>query len=100
VSEFGFETVTAEEFAAGGGGGASKGAYKALLEAFVGTGERYARIPTAADSGGPYAGKKAASISTSLKGAIATKGAPDGFENIKVSSRGGVVFLENTAVGA
>jgi hypothetical protein len=93
-----FETLTQEEWVEqGAGGGAAKGAYRALLEEFVGSGARYARINTDPKSGGPYAGKKAASISTSLKGAQNAKDAPGSFEAIKVSSRGGIVYLENTA---
>lgn len=96
-----FETITPEEFTAAGGAGARKGQYRQLLEDFVATESRYGRVSTKEDSAAVWArGKKASSISTSLKGARDAKEAPAGFAAIKVSSRDGIVYLENTAVEA
>lgn len=101
-----FETLTAEEWAEEAASTAGKGQYREILTQFVDSGQRYARISTA--PGQPMAGKKAQSISTSLKTARDAKTAPAAFASVKISSKGGnkeggapgVVYLENTAVEA
>lgn len=106
MSEALFETLTADEFAAeGGSGSAERGIYTQVLEQFVASGEQYAKLPM---DRGPFKGKKAASVSTSLKGARDGKNADEKFGTVKISSRGGnaekgipgAVYLENSAVGA
>jgi len=96
-----FEAVTQEEWtAAGAGRQAEKGLYLQLLEDVAEAGVRYARIPTAPDSGGRFAGAKASSITTALKTARGSDKAPASVKQIQVSSKGGVIFLENEAVEA
>lgn len=91
-----FETMTQEEWVESGAGqSAQKGEYASILADFLGTGQRFARISTAADGGGRFAGKKASSVSTALKQARDAKNAPDGTDAIKVSSKDGIVYLEN-----
>jgi len=82
----------------GAGQSAQKGEYAQILTDFLATGRRYANISTAADGNGRFAGKSASSISTALKGARDSKNAPEGADSIKVTSKSGVVFLENTSV--
>lgn len=81
--------------AAGGGAQAEKGLYVQLLEAFIGTGERYAEISV---TNGHFAGKKTQSVATAIKQARDGKSAPEGASAVKVNSKGDCVFLENTAV--
>jgi hypothetical protein len=96
-----FEAVTPEEWVeAGAGRQAEKGLYLQLLEAVAEGGQRYNRIPTAPDSGGRFAGAKASSITTALKTARGSDKAPASVKQIQVSSKGGVIFLENEAVEA
>lgn len=100
------ETLTADEWVESGGGGALRhGIYSQVLEYVRDSGIRYHRIPM---DRGPFAGKKASSVSTALKQARDGKNAPKGVDKIDISSQGvnekkgtkGVVFLENTAVPA
>jgi hypothetical protein len=104
MSEMLFETLSKEEYLEqGGAGSAERGLYARVLAAFADSGERYAAIPT---DRGPFEGKVASSISTALKTARGSKSAPDAWEHIKITSKGGnkekgiagVVFLENAAV--
>lgn len=97
-----FEVMTREEWVeSGAGSGARQGEYSTILGQFVESGERFARINTDPQGSGRFAGKKASSISTSLKGARDGKNPPAGVgENIVITSKNGVVYLENTAVEA
>jgi hypothetical protein len=91
-----FQTVERDAWrAAGGGAQAEKGLYVQLLTDFIETGERYGVIPT---ENGHFAGKKPASITTALKQARSNEKAPAGAKEVNVNSKGGVIFLENTAV--
>jgi len=100
------ETLTADEWQESGGAGTLRhGIYTQVLEYVVNSGVRYHRIPM---DRGPFAGKKASSVSTALKQARDGKSAPKGVNenSIKISSQGanekrgtkGVVFIENTNV--
>lgn len=103
-----FETLTREEWVEqGAGSSARKGEYGTILVDFAGSGQRYARINTAADGNGRFAGKKASAVATALKQARDGKNAPAEVETIQISSKSekgadgiGVVFLENTSVDA
>jgi hypothetical protein len=97
-----FEPLSAEEWQESGAGAtAEKGEYGRILVAFVESGQRYAKISTAADAGGRFAGRKASSIGTALKNARDSKTAPDGVgENIRITSKDGAVYLENEDVAA
>lgn len=96
-----FETMSREEWVESGAGqSAQKGEYAQILTDFLGTGEQYARINTAAEGNGRFAGKQASSVSTALKNARDSKNAPEGADAIKISSKNGIVFLENTTVSA
>lgn len=95
MSDFAFEPLTDEEWAEAGAVTSARGEYKTLLEKFIEAGVKYARIPT--DSG-PFAGRKASTLVTSLKGARDAKDAPDTFEAVKISSKKSAIYLHNTAV--
>jgi hypothetical protein len=98
------ETLSQDEWNETGGGGALRhGIYTQVLEYVRDSNQRYHRIPM---DRGPFAGKKASSVSTALKGARDGKNAPKGVDKIQISSQGanekkgtkGVVFLENESV--
>lgn len=94
-----FETMDRDAWVeAGAGQSAQKGEYVGILNEFAASGQRYARILTAPESGGRFAGKQASSVTTALKNARDSKNAPDEVSKIKVSSKEGVIYLENEAV--
>jgi hypothetical protein len=91
-----FEVLNQEQWnEAGAGGSAEKGEYGRILSEFASAGARYAQISTET---GRFAGKQASSITTALKNARDGKSAPEGVENLRISSRKGTIFLENPAV--
>jgi hypothetical protein len=101
-----FETLDADQWREQGGvGNTERGLYGRVLEAFVRSGSRYAVISM---NKGRFAGKKASSVSTALKTTLNGKNAPEGSDQVKVSSRAGkedgsvegAVFLENHGVEA
>ena len=94
------EFMSDEEWQEVGAQSARKGEYRGLLQALIDSGRPYARISTAADSGGRFAGAKPASVVTALKQATKADGVPEEFKNIEVSSKKGVVYLKNTAAAA
>lgn len=101
MSDLVFEPMTAEDWTESGAGAqARKGEYGQILVSFADSGQRYARINTAKDSGGRFAGKKASSVSTALKSARDSKNAPEAIAQIEISGRGDTVYLENKAVEA
>lgn len=94
-----FEVIDRDAWVeAGAGQAARKGEYAQILTDFMGTGRRYAQISTDAEGNGRFAGKTASAVSTALKGARDSKSAPEGSDQIVITSKGGVVFLENTSV--
>jgi len=103
-----FETISKDEWVESGAGRqAEKGLYTQVLEAVVETGQRYAQINTAKDSGGRFAGKKASAVATALKNARDGKNAPESVQNIQMSSKTvkcpeglGMVYLENENIAA
>ena len=103
-----FETISKDEWVESGAGRqAEKGLYTQVLEAVVETGQRYAQINTAKDSGGRFAGKKASAVATALKNARDGKNAPESVQNIQISSKTvkgseglGMVYLENENIAA
>ncbi len=94
-----FEVIDRDQWVeAGAGQAARKGEYAQILSDFMETGSRYAQISTDGEGNGRFAGKSASSVSTALKGARDSKNAPDGVDAVVITSKNGVVFLENTAV--
>lgn len=90
-----FEVMGDEEWAEVGAVTSQRGEYKSLLEQIVNAGVKFARIPT---DKGPFNGRKASTLVTSLKGARDAKDAPDTFEGLKISSKKGAIYIHNTAV--
>lgn len=96
MSDVVFDTLTDDEWTeSGAGNSAEKGEYKRILESFVGAGVKFARIPM--DSG-RFAGRKASSVTTSLKSARDGKDAPEGSGTVEIKSKKNAVYLHNTAV--
>lgn len=94
-----FEVMDRDQWVESGAGqSARKGEYAQILSDFLATGRRYAQISTAAEGNGRFAGKAASSVSTALKSARDSKNAAEGADTIQITSKGGVVFLENTSV--
>ena len=97
-----FDVMTRDEWVESGAGAqAQKGEYASILKDFADSGARFAKISTAADGNGRFAGKQASQVATSLKQARDAKTPPEGVgEHIRVSSKEGTVYLENTEVEA
>lgn len=100
MSDVALDFMSDEEWAEVGAQAAKKGEYAAILQALIDSGRPYARINTAADGGGRFAGAKAASVVTALKAATKADNAPDTFKNVEISSKKGIVYLKNTAAVA
>jgi len=93
-----FEPLSDEEVTEALAAQRSKGEYKAILVSFMEAKVRAARIPT---DRGKFEGRKASTVKTGFENARkADDDAVTRFKSIKVSSKGGNVYLINESIAA